>query len=125
MYTIFGGDKVIVTGADPKPAPQSILIEGKVRNDLYVIPSSIVQTNHPINTIDISKPPTIHDPNDIEQSIPCENITCLIEYAIRKNENMWENGLPDSSVVKSKLPERVSRGFDSRSVIHFPTHVKM
>eukprot|EP00122_Pirum_gemmata_P020438 Pgem_evm1s19107 len=99
MYTIFGGDKVIVTDADPKPQPQSIIIEGKVRNDLYVIPSSIVQTNHPLystnnnknvnnttynnkehnsmylisNTIDISKPPTIHDPNDIEQSIPCEH----------------------------------------------------
>eukprot|EP00122_Pirum_gemmata_P010695 Pgem_evm1s9897 len=40
----------------------------------------------------------------------------------KKNENTWENGLPDSSVVKSKLPERVGRGFDSRSVIHFPTH---
>eukprot|EP00122_Pirum_gemmata_P017595 Pgem_evm1s16483 len=40
----------------------------------------------------------------------------------KKNENTWENRLPDSSVVKSKLPERVGRGFDSRSVIHFPTH---
>eukprot|EP00122_Pirum_gemmata_P003285 Pgem_evm2s2971 len=40
----------------------------------------------------------------------------------KKNENTWENGLPDSSVVKSKLPDRVGRGFDSRSVIHFPTH---
>eukprot|EP00122_Pirum_gemmata_P018693 Pgem_evm1s17512 len=40
----------------------------------------------------------------------------------KKNENTWENGLPDSSVVKSKLPERVGRGFVSRSVIHFPTH---
>eukprot|EP00122_Pirum_gemmata_P014612 Pgem_evm1s13628 len=35
MYTIFGGDKVIVTDTDPKPEPQTILIEGKVRNDLY------------------------------------------------------------------------------------------
>eukprot|EP00122_Pirum_gemmata_P006102 Pgem_evm1s5575 len=49
-------------------------------------------------------------------------VISTIEYAIRKNENTWENGLPDSSVVKSKLPDRVGRGFDSRSVIYFPTH---
>eukprot|EP00122_Pirum_gemmata_P010320 Pgem_evm1s9539 len=49
-----------------------------------------------------------------------ENLLCY-----KKNENTWENGLPDSSVVKSKLLERVGRGFDSRSVIHFSTHVKM
>eukprot|EP00122_Pirum_gemmata_P009244 Pgem_evm1s8545 len=29
MYTIFGSDKVIVTDTDPKPEPQSILIEGE------------------------------------------------------------------------------------------------
>eukprot|EP00122_Pirum_gemmata_P012446 Pgem_evm1s11568 len=99
LYTIFGGDKVIVTDTDPKPEPQSNIIEGKVRNDLYVIPSTIVQSNHPLystnndnnvnntttnnkepnamyttsNTIDISKPPTIHVPNAIEQRIPCEH----------------------------------------------------
>eukprot|EP00122_Pirum_gemmata_P016731 Pgem_evm1s15649 len=101
LYTIFGGDKVIVTDTDPKLEPQSILIEGKVRSDLYnyVIPSSILQNGHPLystnndksinntttynkehnamylicNTIDISKPPTIHDPNDTEKNIKGEN----------------------------------------------------
>eukprot|EP00122_Pirum_gemmata_P015922 Pgem_evm1s14880 len=56
--------------------------------------------------------------------LPLSNIVMCPTNRIcyNKNENTWENGLLDSSVVKSKLPERVGRGFDSRSVIHFPTH---
>ena len=102
MYTIFGGNKVIVTDTNPNPDEQSIVMTGEVQDDLYVLPSSIVQTHqnmytnnnnnntHVLNTItdnkgtddayitehnitNIAHPNITFPNNDNNNTIPCEH----------------------------------------------------